>query len=118
MASQFELTEAVHHFERVKCARKIITAQSHGLTCAQSVAQKLLWLLDEMHDTQSDPDCLRGRLGKMRFKMLWTVAVVFLILWFLGLITSYTMGGLIHILLVLAVVTVLVRIIQGRKILT
>ncbi len=48
--------------------------------------------------------------------MLWTVAIVFLVLWILGLITSFTMGGFIHLLLMLAVVAVLVRIIQGRRI--
>jgi hypothetical protein len=47
--------------------------------------------------------------------MLWTLAVILLILWGLGLVTSYTMGGFIHILVVLAVVAVLVRIIQGRR---
>jgi len=50
--------------------------------------------------------------------MIWTIAVVLLVLWALGLVTSYTMGGLIHILLVAAVVLVLVRVIQGRKVLT
>jgi asparagine N-glycosylation enzyme membrane subunit Stt3 len=49
--------------------------------------------------------------------MLWTVAIVLLVLWGLGFATSYTMGGFIHILLVLAIVAVLVRVIQGRKIL-
>ena len=47
--------------------------------------------------------------------MLYTIAVILLILWLLGLITSHTMGGLIHALLVIAVVVVLVRIIQGRR---
>ena len=47
--------------------------------------------------------------------MLWTVFVVLLILWLLGLITSYTMGGFIHILLVIAIAAVLIRVIQGRK---
>jgi len=47
--------------------------------------------------------------------MLWTLAVILLILWGLGLVTSYTMGGFIHILVVLAVVAVLVRVIQGRR---
>jgi len=47
--------------------------------------------------------------------MLWTIAVVLLILWLLGLVSSYTMGGFIHILLVIAIVVVLVRIIQGRN---
>ena len=49
--------------------------------------------------------------------MLWTIAVILLILWLLGLVTSYTMGGFIHILLVIAVVVVLVRLIQGRRVL-
>jgi hypothetical protein len=47
--------------------------------------------------------------------MLWTIFAVLLVLWFLGLVTSYTMGGFIHILLVLAVVTILIQVIQGRK---
>ncbi|HEX6822209.1 MAG TPA: lmo0937 family membrane protein [Candidatus Sulfotelmatobacter sp.] len=47
--------------------------------------------------------------------MLWTIAVVLLILWLLGMVSSYTLGGFIHILLVLAVIAVLVRIIQGRS---
>ena len=47
--------------------------------------------------------------------MLWTIAVILIVLWLLGLVTSYTMGGFIHLLLALAVVMVLVRIIQGRR---
>ena len=47
--------------------------------------------------------------------MLWTIALVLLVLWALGLVSSYTMGGFIHVLLVVAVVVVLVRIIQGRR---
>ena len=47
--------------------------------------------------------------------MLYTIAVVLLILWLLGLLTSYTMGGFIHALLVIAVVVVLLRIISGRR---
>ena len=47
--------------------------------------------------------------------MLMTIVVLLLILWLLGLVTSYTLGGLIHILLVIAIVVVLVRIIQGRR---
>ena len=47
--------------------------------------------------------------------MLWTVFVILLILWGLGLMTGYTMGGVIHALLVIAIVVMLVRVIQGRK---
>ena len=46
--------------------------------------------------------------------MLWTIFVILLVLWLLGMVTSYTMGGFIHVLLVVAVVAVLVRIIRGR----
>jgi hypothetical protein len=48
--------------------------------------------------------------------MLWTIAVILLVLWVLGLVTSYTLGGFIHILLVLAAVVVLINVIQGRKV--
>jgi len=47
--------------------------------------------------------------------MLWTVAVVLLVLWVLGLVSSYTLGGFIHILLVVAVIVLLIQIIQGRR---
>ena len=47
--------------------------------------------------------------------MLWTIAVILIILWLLGLVTSYTLGGFIHILLVIAIVVVLIRVIQGRR---
>lgn len=47
--------------------------------------------------------------------MLWTIFFVLLILWFLGIVTSYTLGGFIHVLLVLAIVTFLIRVIQGRN---
>ena len=47
--------------------------------------------------------------------MLWTIAVVLAILWLLGLVSSYTMGGFIHVLLVIAVVVVLLRLISGRS---
>jgi hypothetical protein len=53
--------------------------------------------------------------GKRRSKMLETIAVVLIILWLLGFVSSYTMGGLIHILLVIAIVVILLRIIQGRR---
>jgi len=48
--------------------------------------------------------------------MLWTIFVILCVLWFLGMVTSYTMGGFIHILLFLAVVTILIRLIQGRRV--
>jgi hypothetical protein len=48
--------------------------------------------------------------------MLYTLALILLVLWLLGMVTSYTLGGLIHILLVLAIVSVLIRVIQGRAV--
>jgi hypothetical protein len=50
--------------------------------------------------------------------MLWTIFTVLLVLWVLGMVTSYTMGGLIHILLVVAAVMFLIQIIQGRKVIS
>jgi len=47
--------------------------------------------------------------------MLWTIAIILIVLWLLGLVSSYTMGGLIHVLLVVAIVVVLIRVIQGRR---
>jgi hypothetical protein len=47
--------------------------------------------------------------------MLWTIFVILLVLWALGLVTSYTMGGFIHVLLAIAIVVVLVQVIQGRR---
>jgi len=49
--------------------------------------------------------------------MLWTIAVILVVLWALGLVTSYTMGGFIHVLLVIAIVVVLINVIQGRRVL-
>ena len=47
--------------------------------------------------------------------MLWTIVMILLVLWVLGLVSSYTMGGLIHVLLVIAIVVVLLRVIRGRR---
>ena len=48
--------------------------------------------------------------------MLWTLAIILLVLWALGLITAYTLGGFIHVLLVVAVIVVVVQLIQGRRV--
>jgi hypothetical protein len=48
--------------------------------------------------------------------MLWTIVVILLILWVLGLVSSYTMGGLIHILLVIAIVVIVINVISGRRV--
>jgi Family of unknown function (DUF5670) len=54
-------------------------------------------------------------LGLKEVFVLWTIAVILLLLWALGLVSSYTLGGFIHILLLLAIIAVLVRVIQGRR---
>ena len=48
--------------------------------------------------------------------MLWTIFVILLVLWFLGLVTSYTLGGFVHLLLMLAVVVLVIQLIQGRRV--
>jgi len=47
--------------------------------------------------------------------MLWTIAVILIVLWVLGLVSAYTMGGFIHVLLVIAVIAIIVQVIQGRR---
>ncbi|HEX4381037.1 MAG TPA: lmo0937 family membrane protein [Candidatus Acidoferrum sp.] len=47
--------------------------------------------------------------------LLWTIAVILIILWLLGMVSSYTLGGFVHILLVLAIIVILIRVIQGRR---
>ena len=62
---------------------------------------------------------VRGGIGRIleaeEATMLWTIFCVLLVLWLLGMVSSYTMGGFIHVLLVVAIVVVLIRVIQGRK---
>jgi len=60
-----------------------------------------------------EPLCQLDKKERVK-KMLWTVAVVLVVLWFLGFITSYTFGGLIHILLVLAVIVIVINFIRRR----
>jgi len=56
------------------------------------------------------------RTEKRRYTMLETIAIVLVVLWLLGFVSSYTMGGFIHVLLVLAIIVILVRVIQGRRV--
>ena len=62
----------------------------------------------------SESEVVGAIAGKER-KMLWTIFVILLIMWALGLVTSYTMGGFIHILLVIALVTLVINLVQGRR---
>lgn len=65
--------------------------------------------------TGVDPQ-LQSHLMKEQEKMLWTIFIILLVLWALGMVTSYTAGGLIHILLVIAVVVLLFRLFSGRRV--
>ena len=67
------------------------------------------------HPGRKRPDGCGSKTNQNENHMLYTIAVVLLILWLLGLVTSSTMGGFIHILLVIAIVMVLVNLISGRK---
>ena len=59
--------------------------------------------------------CLASQHTRKDIIMLWTIVVILVVLWLLGLITSFTMGGFIHILLVLAIIVILYNVISGRK---
>jgi len=61
-------------------------------------------------------DSCKPGLGRSNKYMLWTICIILLALWALGLATSYTAGGLIHLLLVVALVVMVIRVIQGRRI--
>jgi hypothetical protein len=58
---------------------------------------------------------LSNKEKELAMDLLWTLAIILLILWLVGLVTSYTLGGFIHILLVLAIIVILIRVIQGRR---
>jgi hypothetical protein len=53
--------------------------------------------------------------ARKELQMLWTIAVILLLLWAVGVVSSYTLGGFIHLLLLLAIIVVLIRVIQGRS---
>jgi hypothetical protein len=62
---------------------------------------------------------IRGRLerpGKEGLKMLWTIFVILLVLWLLGLVSGYTLGGFVHVLLVIAVVILIINLVSGRRV--
>lgn len=63
----------------------------------------------------SDSDRRKLIIGEGK-KMLETIAIILIVLWLFGLVTSYTMGGFLHILLVIAIVVILIRVIQGRRV--
>jgi len=80
--------------------------------------------IDEREDESYEPAILvvgtedkeARTCSRRRKTMLWTIFVILLVLWLLGLVTSYTLGGFIHILLVLAVVVLVIQLVQGRRV--
>jgi hypothetical protein len=60
--------------------------------------------------------CARAASNRLEAGMLWTIFVILLVLWLLGMVSSYTLGGFIHILLVIALAILLIRVIQGRRV--
>ena len=73
-------------------------------------------LVERIISTIAGTPAAQLTIRKERAVMLWTLALLLVVLWGLGLVTSYTLGGFIHILLVLAIVAVAIRVIQGRRI--
>jgi hypothetical protein len=71
-----------------------------------------------LHDVPSGPRGAILRRLEKEIDMLWTIAVILMVLWVLGLVSSYTMGGAIHALLVIAVIVILFQVISGRKVRT
>jgi hypothetical protein len=69
------------------------------------------WKLTSLGFVEANPWGFQGE----NMDLLMTIGIVLLILWLLGLVTSYTLGGFIHILLVLAIIVILIRVIQGRR---
>jgi hypothetical protein len=74
-----------------------------------------MWMSEPATDGHSI-DTRRGSANPREGIMLWTIFVILLVLWLLGMVSSYTMGGFIHVLLVVAVVVALIQLIQGRKV--
>jgi uncharacterized membrane protein len=78
----------------------------------------ILTKLGKMHSPQSRP-VKWGNLSSYRVRkephMLWTICVILIVLWLLGLFSGYTLGGVIHVLLVIALIVVVVQVIQGRR---
>jgi len=82
---------------------------------ATKVAPYVGWRTERPDEQPDDAIPLQGSITRRRSAMLYTIAVVLVILWAVGLVSSYTMGGFIHVLLVIAIVVVLLRLISGRN---
>jgi hypothetical protein len=99
-----------------------MVARRSGLLAGEFLIRMLIRKLVDAGTDGCSPDfCASGLrliaiLANGRTKMLETIAVVLVVLWLLGFVTSYTMGGLIHILLIAALVVIVIRFMQGRRV--
>jgi hypothetical protein len=93
-------------------ARQRVTAMAHKVLC-RIVAAWSAAIVTRHMVCGRDARCLSTI---ARSAMLWTLFVVLLVLWFLGVVSSYTLGGFIHLLLVLALIAVVLQLIQGRRV--
>ena len=84
-----------------------------GLLIGTEVARSEVVFVGDTRTLCSLPDNFQKR-NKI---MLWTIAVILIILWLLGMVTAYTIGGFIHIMLVVAIIAILIRVIRGRRVL-
>jgi hypothetical protein len=94
---------AHHFFAPTKACALICYRALHRLVPETADSRASIAQLDSASDGSEDT------------KMLWTIFVILLVLWLLGIVSSYTLGGYIHILLVIAIVVLLIRVIQGRN---
>jgi hypothetical protein len=92
--------------------RPILERRERGVGAAQSASRAAGFRLDSWLQQKT----IGTTLSKENKNMLWTIFVILLVLWALGLVTSYTMGGMIHLLLVVALVVVVIQLLQGRRI--
>jgi hypothetical protein len=86
----------------------------HGISVLQGVSLRQRRKWQKPMRAQAATSCFHPYITHGGHIMLYTIAVVLIILWLLGLVTSYTIGGFIHILLVVAVIMILLRLISGR----
>jgi hypothetical protein len=90
----------------------------YALLCIRASEERFLIGTSIAHTPVRSPDPVESTraLGAQKgTRMLWTIFVILLIMWLLGMVSGYTIGGFIHILLIIAIVVVLIRVIQGRS---
>lgn len=125
MAPSGRLAAFARHSPRLNHLLGALPFHTTDIVCALSyrvliqvkeiMSPRLILLLGVVLAGPASPDPVSISPRERMLAMLYTIAVVLIILWLLGFVSSYTMGGLIHVLLVIAVAVVLLRVITGRK---